>query len=67
MWKAYMRKQKHINLGLQIIDEDSESDDEEELRENWVSQQPENRDREEIPQLDQQAGDGNLGQQEVRL
>ena len=36
MWKAYMRKQKHINHGLQIIDEDFESDDEEEIREIWV-------------------------------
>ena len=30
MWKAYMRKQKCINHGLQIIDEDIESGDEEE-------------------------------------
>ena len=27
MWKTYMRKQKCINRGLQIIDEDIESDD----------------------------------------
>ena len=33
MWKAYIRKQKCINHGLQIIDEDFESDDEEEIRE----------------------------------
>ena len=45
MWKAYMRKQQHINHGLQIIDEDFESDDEDEIRENWVYQQPENRER----------------------
>ena len=49
MWKAYMRKQQCINHGLQIIDED-----EDEIRENWVYQQPENRDREETPPLDQQ-------------
>ena len=41
MWKTYMRMQEHINHGLQIIDEDFESDDEEEIRENWVYQQPE--------------------------
>ena len=41
MWKAYMRNQQHINHGLQIIDEDFESDDEDEIRENWVYQQPE--------------------------
>ena len=50
MWKAYMRKQKCINHELQIIDEDYESDDEEEIRENWVHQQPED----EISPLDQQ-------------
>ena len=52
MWKAYMRKQKHINHGLQIIDEDFESDNEEEIRESWFYQQPE--DEDEIPPLDQQ-------------
>ena len=52
MWKAYMRKQKHINHGLQTIDEDFESDNEEEIRESWFYQQPE--DEEEIPPLDQQ-------------
>ena len=52
MQKGYMRKQKHINLGLQIIDEDFESDDEEEIRKNWVYQQPE--DEEENQPLDQQ-------------
>ena len=36
MWKAYMQKQKCINHGLQIIDYDFESDDEEEIRENLV-------------------------------
>ena len=51
MWKACMRKQKHINHGLQIIDEDFESDDEEEIRENWVYQQPER--EEENQPLDQ--------------
>ena len=50
MWKAYTRKQKHINQGLQKIDEDYESDEEEEIRENWVHQQPED----EISPLDQQ-------------
>ena len=49
MWKAYMRKQKCSNHGLQIIDEDHESDEEEEIRENWVHQQPED----EISPLDQ--------------
>ena len=48
MWKAY--KQKCINHGLQIIDEDYESDEEEEIRENWVHQQLED----EISPLDQQ-------------
>ena len=52
MWKPYMRKQNRINQGLQIIDEDFESDDEEEIRENWVYQQPE--DEEETQSLDQQ-------------
>ena len=52
MWKAYMRKQKCINHGLQIIDEDFELDEEEEIRENWVYQQPEN--EEENQPLDQQ-------------
>ena len=46
-------KQQCINHGLQIIDEDFESDYEEK-RENWVYQQLENRDREEIPPLGQQ-------------
>ena len=36
MRKAYMRKQQHINHGLQIIDEDFESADEDEIRENRV-------------------------------
>ena len=54
MWKAYMRKQQCINHRIQIIHEDFESDDEVEIRENWVIQQPEDRDREEIPPLDQQ-------------
>ena len=52
MWKAYMRKQKCVNHGLQILDEDFESDDDEEIRENWVYQQPE--DEVEIQPLDQQ-------------
>ena len=39
--QSIYEKQKHINHGLQIIDEDFESDDEEEIRENWVYQQPE--------------------------
>ena len=51
-----MRKQKHVNQGLQMIDEDFESDDEEEIRENWVFQEPE--DEEENQPLDQQ---GRLG------
>ena len=51
MWRAYMRKQQHINHGLQIIDEDFEWDDDE-IQENCANQQPE--DREEIPPLDQQ-------------
>ena len=34
MWKAYMRKQKGINHGLEIIDEDFESDEEKEIRKN---------------------------------
>ena len=54
MWKAYMRKQQCINHELQIIYEDIESDDEDEIRENCVYQQPEDRDREEIPQMDLQ-------------
>ena len=54
MWKAYMRKQQCINHVLQKIDADFESVDEDEIRENWVYQQPENRDREETPPLDQQ-------------
>ena len=41
MWKAYMRKQQCINHGLQIIDEAFESDDDDDIRENWVNQQPE--------------------------
>ena len=32
MWKAYMRKQQCINHGLQIIDEDLESDDDNEMQ-----------------------------------
>ena len=47
-----MRKQKHINHGLHIIDEGFESDDEEEIRENGVYQQPEN--EEESHPLDEQ-------------
>ena len=50
--ESIYEKQKHINHGLQIIDEDFESDDEEEIRENWVYQQPE--DEEENQPLDQQ-------------
>ena len=72
MWRAYMRKQQCINHGLQIIDEDFESDDDDEIRENWVNQQPEDRERDEVPPLDQQrrlgldidmigAREGNLG------
>ena len=34
MWKAYMRKQQCIDQGLQIIDEDFESDDDDEIQEN---------------------------------
>ena len=52
MWKAYMRKQQCIDHGLQVIDEDFESDGEDEIRKNWVYQQLEN--GEEIPPLDQQ-------------
>ena len=52
MWKAYMRKQKNINQGLQIRDEDFESDDDDEIQENWINQQPEH--REEVSPLDQQ-------------
>ena len=55
MWKAYMRKQQCINYGQQIIDGDFTSDDDDdETKENWVNQQPEYRDREEVPPLDQQ-------------
>ena len=55
MWKAYMRKQQHINHGLQTIDEDFESDDEDdEIQGDWFNQQTEYRDREEVPLLDQQ-------------
>ena len=72
MWRAYMRKQQCINHGLQIIDEDCESDDDDEIQENWANQQPEDRDKEEVPPLDQQrrlgldidmigAREGNLG------
>ena len=53
MWKAYMRKQQCINHGLQKIDEDFESDDDE-IQGYWLNQQPEYRDREEVPLLDQQ-------------
>ena len=52
--EIYMRKQQCINHGLQIIDEYFESGDEDEIRENWFYQQPENRDREESTPLDQQ-------------
>ena len=38
MWRAYMRIQQCINHGLQIIDEDFESDDDDEMQENWVNQ-----------------------------
>ena len=48
MWKAYIKK--FINQGLQIIDKDFESDDEDEIRENWAHQPNE----EEIPSQDQQ-------------
>ena len=37
MWKAYMRKQQHINHGLQIIHEDFESDDEDETQGYWLN------------------------------
>ena len=37
IWKAYMRKQQCINHGLQMVDDDFESDDEEEIRENWFT------------------------------
>ena len=50
MWKAYMKKQKCIIQGLQITDEDFESDDEDEIRENWAHQP----NKEEIPSQDQQ-------------
>ena len=53
IWKTYMRKQC-INHGLQIIDEDFESDDDDEIQGYWFNQQPEYRDREEIPLLDQE-------------
>ena len=48
MWKAYIKK--FINQGLQIIDKDFESDDEDEIRENWAHQPNE----EDIPSQDQQ-------------
>ena len=55
MWKAYMRKQQCINHGLQIIDEDFESDDDgDEIQGDWGNQQLEYRDREDVPLLDQQ-------------
>ena len=50
--ESIYEKPKHINHGLQIIDEDFESDDEEEIREIWVYQQPQ--DEEENQPLDQQ-------------
>ena len=49
MWKAYMRKKQWINHGLQIIDEDFKSDDDDETQGYWLNQQPEYRDREEGP------------------
>ena len=52
----YMRKQQHINQGLQIIDEDFESDDDDEIQENWINQQPEH--TEEVSPLDQQRRQG---------
>ena len=55
IWNVYVRKLKCINHGLQIIDEDFESDDEEEIRENWIHQQPD--DEEEIKPLNQQRRD----------
>ena len=54
MWKAYMRTQQHINHGIQIIDEDFESDDDDEIQEDWINQQPEYRNGEDGPPLDQQ-------------
>ena len=47
-------KQQCINHGLQIIDEDFESDDDDEMQGYWFNQQLEYRDREEVPPLDQQ-------------
>ena len=41
MWKGYMRKQQCINPGLQVIDEDFESEDDNELQRYWLNQQPE--------------------------
>ena len=38
IWKAYMRKQQHINHGLQIIDEDFESDEDgDEIQGDWFN------------------------------
>ena len=45
MWKAYMRKQQYISQGLQTIDEDFESDDDDETQGKWINQQTEHRDR----------------------
>ena len=40
-----MRKQECINHGLQVMDEDFESDDDNEIQGYWLNQQPEYRDR----------------------
>ena len=58
MWEAYTRKQKCIENGQQIIDEDFKSDDDDETQGYWVNQQPEYRDRQEGPPLVQQRGIG---------
>ena len=40
MWKAYMRKQQHINHELQILDDDFESDDDgDEIQGEWFHHQ----------------------------
>ena len=49
-----MRKQQYISQGLQTIDEDFESDDDDETQGKWINQQTEHRDREDVPPIDQQ-------------
>ena len=52
MESIYEKTKTYNNHGLQIIDEDFVSDDEDEIRENCIYQQPE--DGEENQLLDQQ-------------